>query len=410
MAVVSNKKIRNWIVFIGLIVFIITIPYRNRYSNIGIITLSACFVLSINKTHITHVVKQIPWLLLLVYSVIFFLGLLGIKEGLIDKYYERIGKAILLLGLPFLLSIVLDISHKLRKYIIFSFAFSVLWALIMCYFWAFLNIDKVENPFNYTEFTKGMGGTHPVYLSMFAVFSFFIFLEGVFQQKKKSIKAFYILCSVFILLSVIVLNARAPLIGLILSLSTYIALKGKQFVSLKFILQLASIVVLAITLFAVLGTDRQLILMKSRLFDNFVNGLSFRLQIWNCGLEILNENSIWFGVGSGNVQALLNECYKSNFLTRPYFDTYNIHNEYLLIILRNGVFGILSWLTMLLYAFIKSLKTQNLLSVVFLVNFSICLFTEVYLHRIWGVLFFGAFYSLLIVLGLNINEKEDLIK
>ena len=156
----------------------------------------------------------------------------------------------------------------------------------------------------------------------------------------------------------------------------------------KHILIIIGLFFIAILAILHLGYSPVLI-MKDRLFDSFSNSLSIRIETWQCALEVFYSNSWVIGVGTGNEQLAMNECYYSNFLTRQFYDNFNPHNDLLLILVRNGIIGILLWCSFLVYIISKNVHFKLTLGVIFFLLFCICGITEALLSRIWGILFLG---------------------
>ena len=77
------------------------------------------------------------------------------------------------------------------------------------------------------------------------------------------------------------------------------------------------------------------------------NGVSLRLLIWQFAVEILDEQQAWWlGVSAGDSQDLLNRKYLAANMS-PGFLGYNFHNQYIEILVRNGILGLCVWLAAL---------------------------------------------------------------
>lgn len=123
------------------------------------------------------------------------------------------------------------------------------------------------------------------------------------------------------------------------------------------------------------------------------NGTNVRSGIYACNISLLKEHWL-LGVGTGDVQAALNECL-STFDTHVYdIHNYNTHNEYLNSWLSAGLLGFLIFTGTLLYCLYYAWKTQNSLQVYFMLFVLICFFTENYLERQAGVTFYAFLQTL----------------
>lgn len=123
------------------------------------------------------------------------------------------------------------------------------------------------------------------------------------------------------------------------------------------------------------------------------NGTNVRSGIFDCDLRLLKDHWL-LGLGTGDVQAGLNECL-SGFDTHVYgIHDYNTHNEYFNSWLTAGLVGIIMFLGALLYCLYVSLKQRNALHLYFMVFILICFFTENYLERQAGVTFYAFLQTL----------------
>jgi O-antigen ligase len=134
------------------------------------------------------------------------------------------------------------------------------------------------------------------------------------------------------------------------------------------------------------------------------NSINSRKVIWLCTLKNLRENNQWFlGVGTGDVQDHLTSCYKDS---NPYMykhREFNAHNEYLQTLLRNGIFGLLILLIIIIFALKTGIQLNAYLYTGFVVFFFLSNLTESMLTRQAGVLFYALFNSLLIF---NFTQKS----
>lgn len=79
----------------------------------------------------------------------------------------------------------------------------------------------------------------------------------------------------------------------------------------------------------------------SEIMRDDVNGISLRVFIWRCATEILNEKHAWlFGVSAGDSRDLLNAKYMAAGMSHGYIG-YNCQNEYMEVLLRSGIIGLL---------------------------------------------------------------------
>tara|TARA_R110002096_G_scaffold436018_1_gene665121 strand:- start:178 stop:768 length:591 start_codon:yes stop_codon:yes gene_type:complete len=118
--------------------------------------------------------------------------------------------------------------------------------------------------------------------------------------------------------------------------------------------------------------------------ENF--STSIRIGIYKCALKVISEEPI-LGYGIGDSQEALNLCYanESNVLLK---NRYNSHNQYLDIIIKTGVFGLIFFIFFIYWNFKKAIENRNGLVVSILGFYFILFFTENILVRQSGVILF----------------------
>ena len=383
--------VKPWRVYqIGLLLFLFTLPLENRFSNIGLIALGIGWLITIKQDIFLSTIRSRIWILLVVNLLWFLIGLFfSYHEFLID-YSEKIGKSTLLVLLPLLIAPSQKLTKTQLRISLMGFVISVICILAISYLNALGLIQAGEkNPFNYSLFVTNGGDFHPAYISMFVVISIFLCLEGMRFYTSIGMRISIIICLAVLFPSVVIIQARTALIAITVLLPVYAYLTIGLTRVLVFRIVLITVLFI-LTILAILHLEYSpVLLMKDRLFDSFSNSLSIRLETWKCAIEVFYSNSWLTGVGSGNELLAMKECYYSNFLTRQFYDSFNTHNDYLLILVRNGVIGIFLWISFLVYLIIKNMHSKFSLGIIFILLFCICGITEALLSRIWGILFIG---------------------
>jgi O-antigen ligase len=74
-------------------------------------------------------------------------------------------------------------------------------------------------------------------------------------------------------------------------------------------------------------------------FSADLNGVTFRLLLWQFAFDILNERQAWvFGVSAGDSQELLDQKYMASGMSQGYLG-YNFHDEFAEVLVRSGIVG-----------------------------------------------------------------------
>lgn len=138
------------------------------------------------------------------------------------------------------------------------------------------------------------------------------------------------------------------------------------------------------------------------------NSTNLRIGTYNCSFELLRSNWVT-GMGVGDVQPALNECYQTKgYSDVMYLESYNSHSEYLNIWLNIGVVGIGLFLLSLSLPLWRSLRQGNYLYAAFLGLMILSFITECVLERQRGIYLYAFFNSLLAFASPGIKDyKKD---
>lgn len=271
-----------------------------------------------------------------------------------------------------------------------------------------MNSDTYYNPI-IRNFFSDISEIHLPYLGILFVFSSLVLLNDILSNRIKFnyVFIFRSLGIALLIFSVITYAARLALV-LFLVLSIFLLLKKtpKVWIKIGFIIFLAS----SIFLIFVIPSSKKRIdeIRNTKLIlpnqDQKSEEVNFRYGIYNCVSIILKENWI-LGVGPGNVQKKLDNCY-SGYTYKNYDDyskiEYNSHNQYLDIWLKYGIFGLILFLVFLLWG----TKNIDLLYGIFIFIIMVAMLTENIFDRQVGVVFFTFFNSLFFINRIDHFEKS----
>lgn len=275
----------------------------------------------------------------------------------------------------------------------------------------YLKVMKSDTYYNpvIRNFFSDISEIHLPYLGILFVFSSLMMLKDILYSKLKItylniLKCFGIGLLIF---SVISFAARLALV-LFLIISFYLIFKmvSSSWNKIIFIGCLLSIIFLAFAIPSSKKRIDEICNTKLILPNNTQNSedVNFRYGIYHCVNSILKEN--WkMGVGPGNVQKELDNCY-SGYTYKNYDDyskiEYNSHNQYLDIWLKYGIFGLILFLVFLLWG----VKKIDLSYGIFLFIIMMAMLTENIFDRQVGVIFFTFFNSLFFINRINYFEKS----
>ncbi len=120
-----------------------------------------------------------------------------------------------------------------------------------------------------------------------------------------------------------------------------------------------------------------------------------RLLIWKSALGVIRKNFV-LGVGTGDATEELKEEFLARGYRNGFYDNLNAHNQFLDILLENGLIGLILFLAILGYMLYIAINQKNLLLGLFIFTTIIFFSFETMINRLAGVSFFALFSFLLI--------------
>lgn len=193
----------------------------------------------------------------------------------------------------------------------------------------------------------GLDGLSPNYLAMFLAPLFVLALYQVILNRYKILN---IVCSLIIFIVIVLTGSRGAYIGIIAGLIFIGAtLSMKRFSKTK-------VISVTIALFILLlGGTYAVFRPQANNMGRVGSSSNIRYYIWTTSFEMIGNNPI-LGVGLGNYQdsfkQLTNGRVNYNEFITP--EALSAHNLYLNLYLTTGIFGLLSFLTLLYFAFRQS--------------------------------------------------------
>ena len=240
---------------------------------------------------------------------------------------------------------------------------------------------------------------HPSYLAMYVILSVYIALESWFD---KSLilprRRLWLFISIFLLISIYFLSSRSGIICVVLLFPIYFIYKIKTWSKGKGHIIILSILVISLALFPIFRSNERVKSGLIAISNGSIKQTAIddgRVVIWNSALRIIRNNLI-FGVGIGDVKTELMKEYKRVGDQDLIDKRYNVHNQFLEVVVENGIIGLVFFLAMLAYMFRIAFYKRNLLYGLFLMMMLVFFMFETVLYRLAGVSFFALFSFLLI--------------
>lgn len=356
--------------------------------------------------------------LMLLFSSLLLWQTIGlIQADSLSLGIERIYKRVSLLFFPLAL---FNPSEKIRmniKLLLKLFAVSLLVYFLYCLLMALHNslslingklvFNQYDEFYTYESFFTGLrlvSGAHPSYIAMYSVLALLISVDNIFDTTQNSRNKFlWSIAAIGYVIFIVLLSSRAGIIAGMISLPLFIFFRIKKRRNSRWIL--LSIIVATLAAFVILAMNNSRIMysLEDAANNNIRKVLSedIRFTIWRSAWDVIKAHPLT-GVGTGNASTeLKNEFIKLGYSQGLYEDM-NAHNQFLEILLENGIIGLLIFLALISYMIYIGISEHNEFLLVFLLMTVIFFIFESMLNRVAGVMFFPLFAFLLLY------YKEDI--
>jgi len=283
-------------------------------------------------------------------------------------------------------------------YIVYCFGIALHHSLIIeNQNWTF-NPNPAEYSYeNYFYGARLSDPLHPSYLAMYIIISVLISFESLFDNSVSNFKKG--LWSVMIIVFIIViylLSARAGILAAVIVFPIYFLFKFyaryPKWVAFFGLITIAAVL-------AVVAKKNERVsssiegVSQQNINETFKNDP--RLLIWKSAHGVIRKNLI-LGVGTGDASVELKKEFISLGYVNGFYDNLNAHNQFLEILLENGLIGLILYSCILLcMAYIAKIQ-HNILLGMFIITIVIFFIFETMLNRLAGVSFFALFSFLLI--------------
>lgn len=251
---------------------------------------------------------------------------------------------------------------------------------------------------------------HPTYLSMFVITSLLISLESVFDISLAGAKRIsWFFCSLLFVIVIYLLSSRAGMLAAIVVLPLYFLIKLYSRVT-KYLIYILIVVLVVGSVLLIKTNSRIQYSLEEVKSENINKTLdsNVRFVIWKSAFGVISRNLL-LGVGTGDASAELKEEFLNRGYKDGYYDNMNSHNQFLEILLENGLIGLIIFLFIIGYIAYISISNQNLILGLFLLMMLVFFMFETLLNRLAGITFFPLL-TFLLVHYRSETDKKGLLK
>ena len=387
----ASKNILKQQVFYWLLAMVaITLPFPGDSLNSQAIILLVVYWLFYNPLREKLQLLKENKVLFLLLSIPFWLAVIGLT------YSTDFGGAIrgVELRIPFLVFPLILSTVKLAFESTRYALRQLLWATLAATIFAiikvgYFKINDLGDYFYYDKFSEFLE-KHTTYFSLIVVTCMLYCLNEFFQSKRK--KYFSLAVYVFFIFVLYILSVRisiiAILIGTVIILLYRLTLKYK-------IIGIVTIVLLAGSIYFTPNFQKRF--EPSTTESLKIDDIEFRRLHWKSVLETISYNGIFIGNGTRGNRDYLYSKYQEFGITSAHEEAYNAHNQYLEILMEQGVLGLLPFLLLLFFLTRSAIKSKDALGISILAVFVLYMLTESILERQSGIVLFSYLTTLFIM-------------
>jgi O-antigen ligase len=399
---ILHKKIY----YLLLVCLVFTLPFSFvgvQISNILIVLLALSSIVWCAFSAKNENVKPSGMMLLFISG--FFIHIIGLLWT--DNWHEaffELEKKVSLLIFPIVIFYSPRLNSKEATLVFFSFAMSCLVAALACFIVATYNYlyNGDSSLFFYHELS-GIVGMDAAYLSMYFCFAIAILFKLRWSEFNHIVifnSVLYSSAIILLFVSVFFLASRAQILILMTGMvGVLVFVVKRKYGTILSILGAIAVSIILIGIAALVPINRERFKEAFNLGEEFDTGKRWgeqqmRLLIWDCSFKLIKAHPA-NGVGTGDTQDELQECYIENkYTSLTYFDIrFNAHNQFLETAIGLGIMGFLVLLANFYFTFVYALKNKKVLYMIFVLIFAISCLTESLLERRSGIVFFAFFNS-----------------
>jgi O-antigen ligase len=389
-----------------LLAFMASLPFDFFYSHIILASFCLHTLIQLNKKAIKPIFTVDNLLLQSVFFVTLLSTIYTINR---PEAFNQWGKHITILLFPILFCLSpIDLKRYCRQLLL---GFSLVCTLVVLYLYAdaFRTIkhyglplrDLISGAFTNQNFSDSIG-MHATFFSLQLVIALVYLLSELLKKQSATNKVIYSICSVILLAGIIQLSSKSIFVALFLIINLavpYFLLRDKKRV--RFIAVTASISVLVIVMLFTVGNFR-IRLVNDLKYDLALTStdkiFDSRLDRWSTATELISKSPI-IGYGAGSELGLLHESFFSKKYYNSFLNNLNAHNEYLSMLLKSGIIGLLIYLATLWFGFKQALQRKDLLFFTFMLLIAVVSLSENLLDVDKGIIFYAFFFSFFIFSG-----------
>jgi O-antigen ligase len=422
-------SVKEWLAFARdknfsytvMLLIMAIMPINNRYLPPLMILLLLCWINdnSLNFDVLFRLTgkSKILFLLFLLFFVWQSAGLLYSDNQKIGS--QNLGSRLSMLLFPLILFSTTDRIRSGLNVLLRVFSLSASLYLVSCFIYAFFRSLSVIN--GHIDFNPHPVGAewenyfynqlltfsiHPSYMAMYAIISLLISLESAKDKMlSSSARIWFIVCGIFLFISLYFISSRAALIAMIVIVPLYV-IYNLIILRKSKITWIVFIAVMVLTVPFILKNERYKSLIETLKDEKYseLHKSDDRIIIWKSAIKIIKSN-VLFGVGVGDSRDELVKQYDQLGADKQRTNKMNAHNQLLQFFLESGLVGVLIFLAIISFMTYIAISEKNFLYGLFIIMFLVFFTFESVLYRFAGISFFSLFSFLLLYFNVDENTR-----
>lgn len=242
---------------------------------------------------------------------------------------------------------------------------------------------------------------HTTYFSLFSLISISYCLNSFYLGKSIVYRVWRVFLVIYFSCILYMLSSRIGLVCLFFILIYFFWVYSSQRIkkSIRLILSLTMSIVFILVLLFSQNFQRRFEYGTNNIENS---DLSLRFKHWVGVINVIQNNNIWIGNGTGDSKQGLFEEYQKVGFDIGKEKMYNAHNQFLEFTLYYGVMGLALILGLIFYALRLSIMVADHFSASIILTISLVMLTESILERQSGIILFSICFALII--GMN-NDR-----
>ena len=400
-----DDTVENKISYYHLAFFLMGFPFDFFYSELVLISFGIHTLIHVKKEDLKNIFCKHVLIIISLYllNVVAILYSPDKKEGM-DLAVRQLG--ILLFPLLFAVSHLDFARYRIPLLKVFGFSCTI--TVLYLYFDALHIMFNFHMPVSSLFTVNFMNhnfslpiGIHATYLSIYIVFSIVPFLFLLLTGQIVKYRWLYIIASVILFAGLLQLSSRAVFVAFLVIINItfpFFLFKGKKRLQLLIATSLISAAVLLMIYNVDSFKTRYVSELKTDLTDRvkIIENTEPRLARWGVIMELIKQSPV-IGHGSGSEARLLKEKYFEKGLYISYLNEFNTHNQYLDILLKTGIIGLLLFGYILFFGYVSAIRNKDFILLSFMIIVTMVSLSENLLDLNKGIFFYGFFFSILLI-------------